>query len=281
MRILLVRIVAVIGLVALLAPGTVAAPRTVLVVCAPGYPGSTDEAQPLLDDFARAAARKAGWSEDDLRAFYYQKEPEGLERLAGSDAGLALVPLPFLLQHARTLDLAPRLDAVQITGGEQIWSLVAKKGAISRPADLTGWELAGRPGYAPAFVRGPILGGWGRLPDDTAITFTSNPLSALRRASTGERIAVILDRTQADALDSLPYGAELEIVTRSKPMPGMILATVGKRLDEASTKQLVDALLRLHKEKPADDIMRSIWLDHFEKVDASAIERARTAFEGG
>lgn len=254
--------------------------RTVLVVCAPGYPGSTEEAQPLLDDFTRAAALKADWPPEALQSVYYQNEADGLERLARPDAGMALVPLPFLLKHERALDLSARLHAIPEVGGDQAWSLVARKGALARPADLAGWELTGRPGYSPAFVRGPILGDWGRPPDDTAVTFTKSPLSALRRAAAGEKIAVILDREQTEALDSLPFGAELEIVTRTGPMPGMILATVGKRLDEASAGRLMDALLRLHQSKKDAEILGAILMSRFDTVDAGAIEKARAAFEG-
>src|SRR5512137_188895 len=74
-----------------------AAAGTTLVVCAPGYPGSTEEAQPAMDAFAAAAGAAAAWPSGDLQAVYFETEAGGIERLAREDAGLALVPLPFFL----------------------------------------------------------------------------------------------------------------------------------------------------------------------------------------
>src|SRR6059036_784782 len=49
------------------ATGAAAGART-LVVCAPGYPGTTEEAQPTMDAFARAAEAAAGWPAGSLHA---------------------------------------------------------------------------------------------------------------------------------------------------------------------------------------------------------------------
>src|SRR5688572_25109398 len=78
-----------------------AAPRapTALVACAPGYPGTTAEAQGAMDTFASALARAAQWPEGSVSAVYYPGEADGLARLDKPDAGVALVPLPFYLAH--------------------------------------------------------------------------------------------------------------------------------------------------------------------------------------
>src|SRR5207247_8991218 len=87
----------VAAVAALVAPAT-AAPSTrapvVIVVCAPGYPGTTAAAQPAMDAFATAAAAAAGWPAGSVGAAYFETAESGLKRLADSDAALALVSLP-------------------------------------------------------------------------------------------------------------------------------------------------------------------------------------------
>jgi len=251
----------------------------VLVVFAPGYPGNTLDAQGTMDGFARAATKAAGWPDGRLQAVYHETLEEGVERLAGTDAVLALVPLPLYLQYAAELDLRPVLDVEKDSGDKEIWSLVARKGAIASPASLSDWELTGMPGYAPGFVRGPVLGNWGNLPESVRITFSGRVLSALRRADSGEPVAVLLDRAQADSLASLPFAAELEVVHRSQPLTAILLCAVGSRLAEADSEALTAGLLALHKSAEGREVLASMQMKRFRPLDRKALQRAEASYQ--
>src|SRR5437870_8109634 len=56
--------------------------RKVIVVCAPGYPGNTVEAQPTMDLFAKYVEKAAGLAPGSLGAVYHETEKGGLDRLA-------------------------------------------------------------------------------------------------------------------------------------------------------------------------------------------------------
>jgi hypothetical protein len=262
-----------------LAPATALAGRT-LVICAPGYPASTQQAQETMDAFAATLAASAGWKESDLSAVFIAEEQTGLDRLSRDDTPVALVPLEFYLRHEKSLGLRPLLQAVQVHGAEEVWSLVAKRGSILSPSSLSAWQITGRPGYAPAFVRGPILGGWGELPADAEIAFTTRPLSALRKAAAGEPIAVLLDKEQAASLDSLPFGAELEVVARSRPLPGVVLALVGDRLVADRVKELRKGLLDLRESKGGAELMKTMRLTRFQELDEELLEQVRLDYAG-
>jgi hypothetical protein len=257
-----------------------AATPVTLVVCAPGYPGSTAEAQAAMDAFAAAAVSAAGWKPGELAAVYFETERGGLDRLAAPDAALALVPLSFFLQHRGSLALEPRLQAVQ-QGGEaaEAWSLVAPTGTVKAPRDLAGWELASLAGWAPRFVRGPALGAWGDLPPTTRITFSPAVLSALRRAAAGEKVAVLLDRAQAAALPTLLFAARLEVVTRSAPLPVSVLAVRRGRLPAARLESLQKALLRLGGAPAGAEALAGVRLSSFVPADLEALTRAERAFD--
>jgi hypothetical protein len=261
--------------------GVAAADPLTLVVCAPGYPGSTAEAQPAMDGLATAAALAASWGRDELRAVYFETEEGGLARLAESDAGLALVTLPFFLEHREALGLEPELLAVPV-GREPLepWTLVAAAGTVARPADLEGWRLVSLAGHSERFVRGPALAGWGALPDGVSIDFSGAVLSSLRRAARGEPIAVLLDPEQAAALPELPFAGDLDVVHRSPPLPVSVLCSVGGRGDPARRAAAVAALAALDGSADAAEALAGVRIDHFEPFDPVTLGAAEAAFAG-
>lgn len=264
-----------------LAGGGAARTETVaIVLCAPGYPGSTLEAQPAMDAFAAAVGEAAGWGKGAVTAVYHETEAAGLARLARPDASAALVPLPFFLEHEVRLKLRPRLQAVP-KGAEpsEVWSLVAGRGKVASAAGLDGWELLSLAAYAPRFVRGPALAGWGVLPGGTRLVHSGAVLSGLRRAASGEKVALLLDRAQTTALATLPFGPDLEVVTRSAPLPGSVLATVSDRLPEARARPLAKALLGLGRRPAEAEALAALRLARFVALDEAGLRRAREAFQ--
>ena len=264
----------------LVAPLSSAADLT-MVVCAPGYPGSTAEAQSAMEGFALAVATAAGWGSEDLAAEYFETEEGGVARLAATDAGLSLVTLPFFLEHCDALDLSPELLAVP-TGrqAEESWSLVAGKGKVRGPEDLDGWQLLSLAGHSERFVRGPALGDWGELPSTLRITFSGAVLSSLRKAARGEKIVVLLDAEQAEALDRLPFAGDLEIVHASPPLPVSVVCSIGDRVSPEKKAELMQALEGLAGRPDAADALAGVRLERFEPANIEALETAEAAFSG-
>jgi len=272
------RVVVALAALALLAPWPTRAgppPRLTLVACAPGFPGTTAEAQPAMDALAAALSRAAPAAEAGLGAVYLPAEAEGVARLGEADAAVALVPLPFFLAQAAALGLTPRLQvAVAGSGALERWSLVARKGRVTRPADLAGFTVLSSAGYAPAFVRGAV-GGWGRLPETAKVAATAQVLSALRKAASGAEVAVLLDGAQAEALATLPFAADLEVVARSAPLPTSLVATVRGRLPAARWSALEKALLGLHADPAGAAALAGVRMTRFLPLDEAALAAAR------
>jgi hypothetical protein len=273
------RIFCCLGLFLLLVPVSQADEPVILVFCAPGYPGNTAEAQPTMDRFAAGVVSAAGWAPGALAAVYHESGPAGVERLKTSDAALAIVTLPFFLKHRKELALEPILSAVAAGEGEGVWSLVAATGRLKGAGDLAGWTVTGLPAYFPALVRGPVLSGWGDLPENTIVQFSSRALSALRKASRGETVAVLLDQPQVEALPSLPFGESLEVVYRSGPFPGSLLCSVNGRLPEERQAELVRGLLALDRQPEGSPLLESIRMERFKRSDPEGIGRIVGAME--
>ena len=223
----------------------IAAAASLLVFCAPGYPGTSDDAQPLVDEFAKTLAGAAGWPGGSLTAVYDASEKSDLTRLAAPEAGLAFVPYPFFVQHGNELHLAPLAQAdVQPAGVQQRWTLVLQKGHAAPPGGLAGLNIISTAGYAPEFVRA-VLHDVGPLPPSTTISATGQVLSALRRTANGDPVAVLLDQEQAGAMASLPFAANLHSAATSPPVPVALIVIVNGRIPQARAQQLQQALLFL------------------------------------
>jgi hypothetical protein len=250
-----------------------------LVTCAPGYPGSTEQAQPTMDDFAAHAAQVAGWSEASLGAVYFNGLEEGLARIEQPDVALVMVPLAFYLEYGDRLDLRPLLEAEMAEDPPKTWTLVTGKGKVTEPASLAGWEITGRGGFSTTFVRNVALEGWGALPDTADVTFSARAVSDLRKASRGEQVAVLLDGEQSAALDSLPFAAELDRVYESGPLPPSLLCAVGEKLAQDKIDELTEGLIGMSKKKAGRDTLSQLRISKFEPVDDAEIERIRELWQ--
>jgi hypothetical protein len=240
-----------------------AASLSTLVFCAPGYPGGGDDAQPLVDQFAKAAVAASGWPAGSLAAVYDPTEDGGLAKLKAADAVLAFVPYPFFVEHAAQLHLMPLVQAdMSDTGPRERWTLVAKAGRISGPASMAGFTLLSVAGYAPDFVRNSALKGWA-LPPDVKIQATGQILSALRRVAAGEPVAALLDQTQAAALPTLPFAAQLQAVTQSPELPVAIIVVVDARVTAARARALQQGLLKMGQGPGGADTLAPLHLRGF------------------
>jgi len=259
----------------ILAALAVTAEPVAFVVCAPGYPGTTGEAQPAMDAFAAALAAQAGFKPGSILGAYYESEKAGAERLARPDVAIAMLSLPFYLQQETPLKLHPQLAAVQ-AGGEatETWSLVARKGRVTSPAALDGWKVVSVAGYAPSFVRG-ALPAFGRLPPGAEVVASGQVLSWLRRAVAGENVALLLDGAQSAALSTLPFAGELEVVARSAPVPSGVVATVGNRLPPERWKAMEKALRALRDSPEGAAALDGIRLRGFVPIDPASLSAVR------
>lgn len=259
-----------------------AAPPVTLVICAPGYPGSTSEAQPNMDVLAKAVSKATGWAPERVAAQYYETEDAGLARLKKPTPLLAMVPLPFYLAHATELKLTPRAQAVEKDGKPAVtWTLVAKKGRVTSAASLAGFNLVSFAAYAPDFIRNVALAKWGPLPADVTFTATGQVLSALRKAANGENVAVLLDPSQAASLPTLPFASELEVVATSPPVPAIVVCAVGSSVGTAAATQLLSGLLKLHQTPEGLSALDAVRLARFVPLDSKGLAAARASYKPG
>ncbi|MDH3627942.1 MAG: phosphate/phosphite/phosphonate ABC transporter substrate-binding protein [Acidobacteriota bacterium] len=241
-------------------------PLNILAI-APGYPGNTEQAQPSMDALARSTEGVADLDDGDVTFTYYEQLDSGLARLKAGDVAAVLVPLPFFFQFADELALTPVLEAIQENGENDSWSLVALKDRISDPASLSGWIVAGKPGYSPEFVRQVALADWGAPPEDVEIQFSERILRDIRKAAAGESVAILLDQFQTASLANLSMARDLEVVTTSIEMPASIFCWVGEGAPSGTRELLESALQRMHSTDDGKEALGGAQLVRFQPLD--------------
>lgn len=242
-----------------------------LVACAPGFPSSSEQAQPSMDRFARALVKSSGVA---IRAAYTPDADDGRARI-DDGAGLALVPAAFFVAYGRELDLRPILGVSYGGATDERWSLVAAKGRVETAADLAGFRVVGLPGYSADYVREVALADFGALPPSVTIEPSGRILSELRRAARGEDLAVLLDTAQSEALAKLPFGEQLEVVSRSRATPGFLLCEVGGRVAPAALERIAAALAAIHEDAAAAEALAEIRVQRFERLEPARLESLR------
>ena len=225
-----------------------------------------------MDSLARALVRAAHMPEGSFAAVYEETEAGGVQRLQQKDSALLLATLPFYLAHEQELGLVARLSAMPQSGQTlERWTLVAGK---ERPASLAGYAVESTAGYSKRFVRAMAP----KLPAAVEIRQTSAVLSALRQAGNGEKVAVLLDGSQAAALATLPFAASLGVVETSAPVPVALIATLRKRMDDARWTALDPVFLRLAEDRSARDALDGVRMAGFVPLEEKALASARAAW---
>ncbi len=77
---------------------------------------------------------------------------------------------------------------------------------------------------------------------------------------------------------SLPAAPQLEVVTRSPPLPVSVLCALGDRLPAARQKALVAALSNLASTPAGAEALAGVRLAGFVPADAKALASAREAY---
>lgn len=232
-----------------------------IVVCAPGQPGSTEEAQPTMDVLAKAVSSKSGGA---FTAIYDPNDSAGAKRLA--ESGLGIVTLPFYLEHVRELGLHARLVAVQ-KGRPALdrWAVVVKKGRAADPSGLKSFTITSAVAFAPGFIRGVVLGG--KAISDVKLKQSTAVLSALRHAADGDPVAVVIDGATEASLATLPFGKDLEIIWHSPSLPAAVIVTIDKKLDDKAWAPLEKAFLALANDAAGAAALDAVRMATFVALD--------------
>ena len=82
------------------------------------------------------------------------------------------------------------------------------------------------------------------------------------------------------AMVPLPFASDLEVVTKSKPLPSGFLCLVDSRLPAPEADKLIKALLHLHQTDSGREILKTMKMTRFKDLDQPALDAIRRSAAG-
>ena len=234
---------------------------TSFVLCIPGGPGSTADAQPVVDRFLKQVNERVNLGTTE--AAYYTDFASCLQQVRKAAANrIVMVPLDVYLRERQAWQLRSvvQVDTAKTSGQ---YHVVASKGETLASLQGKRW-VTGLKLDAP-FLSRIALDGAVVLPSDGFKKVRSS-LSAIKRVAKGRADVVIVDDLQRKSMASLPIAKELAVIYSGPDLPEAIVAVAGK----TPAKKLKKALLSLcqdHKSLCAD-----LRITRFKSVDDKRLQ---------
>lgn len=233
------------------------------VVIQPGQPGTTEDAQPVMDALASYLAQQLG--DGAVVAGRYFNRSEAADAYLAEHAPVwGIVSLGYYLAHREQRCMTPL--ASTRPGGEDsdVWRLlVAGQGAATWDA-LQG-TVSGTMLYEPAVAARLMFdGAVETLPFE--LQGTSRPLRAVRAVLRGKAAGVLLDAPQYRAMQALPAVATLRVLATSAPLPNAAVVVFGEVTP--CHERLRDVLLKMGQDPQAVQLLQLLQTEGFGPADA-------------
>ena len=231
-------------------------------VIQPGQPGTSREAQPVMDSLAAFLQKKIGPGVT-VKGRYFNELDPALDFLHNTPPIWGIVRLGFYSAKARRF----QMTAVASTrpGGyhKDIWRLVVSKDAPDDWKALRGKILGNMPFETDAAACLLFEAPTAQLPLTLSGTF--RPLRSLRRVVRGKATGAVLDRMQYEAVKALPLAKKIKVIHTSRELPMSPVVWFGEPDDK--TKRLTSILLGMKEDKDAENLLKLLQTDGFGPAD--------------
>ena len=231
-----------------------------VLLCFPGGPGSTEQAQPIVDEFLAHLAVLAGW--DNVKGTYINNMRECRAAMkTDTPATVVMVPLDLYLAERESwkLHASASLQNKETAGAYHLVALpgTTLEGLRDQPVQ-TGLKASD-----PFLTRVAFDG---KVDVKTAFKLerTRSARKAVKNVVKQKTSAAILNDVQFNALQSSPKYSTLVSIVAGPTLPGAIVASVGSKSDTLTT-----ALISVCKKHA--EACKKMRITGFSDVDASTL----------
>jgi hypothetical protein len=210
-----------------------------MLLCLPGFPGTSSQAQPYIDKMLRHLEDKLGWERGSMTGVYLPDGDEAASRLASVKPGLALVDPSIYASSHKTLDMQVIAKVVVNGSGPQTYSVITRVDGPADLASLAGKQVVGPVVHDDRYVVNVLLDK--KVPRGSLdLDVQKRPLRALRSVVRGKADAAIVGRAVVEHLGELDFASELRVIHTSKPIPPPAVVVIGEgRKNAAKLKQVL------------------------------------------
>lgn len=265
-----------VAILALLLPASLQARS--LVLCYPGGGVKARDAQPSTEKMLRLVERLGGWKAGTFESFFTAKGDECERWMAEKKPDFAIVTLGYWLDHGSSDGWEPLVQPKVQGKTTEVFRVVVRKGTYRDLDGLKGRSLGGTPLEEPRFVERVVFQGRYRL-SDFQVRPGLQALKALRALNERELEAVILNDQQFRSIDSLPFGAELEAIFASEPIPLMGVVAHTQRTTPEERKRLQKAMQGFCGHPDGKGFCELFGIDAFLPANGSVYDGARALWK--
>ncbi|MDJ0762558.1 MAG: PhnD/SsuA/transferrin family substrate-binding protein [Myxococcota bacterium] len=261
-------------LVVILALGMAVANTRQMLLCLPGFPGTSSQAQPYVDKMLRYLEPKLGWSAGTITGLYLPDGAAASKKLLEVKPGIALVGPSIYAAHQKALRMQV-IAKVEVDGrGAETYAIVTKKDGPSSLAALVGKTIEGTVVHDEKYIYNVLLDQQ-ISPGKIGLKSEIRPLKSLRNVARGRVDGAIVDASVQRHMASLPFADELQVIYTSKPVPPPAVVVMGEGRKHA--EKLKKALVGLCQRPDGQDLCRALMLTSIlaaSDADYKALKKA-------
>lgn len=232
------------------------------VIIQPGQPGTSADAQPVMDALAAYLQKKLG-TDVTIHGRYFNQTEQAAAYLADNRPQWGIVGLGYYLGHAGERCMTPLASTRPGGADSDVWRLVVAKNGPDKWQAVKG-VVSGSMLFEPGIAAGLLFDtSLAELP--FSLEGTVRPLSALRSVLRGKGGAVVLDKPQYDAFQALPMASGIKVLKTSKALPTSAVVAFGPR--GKIHERLRTVLQAMRKDPAAADLLKLLQTEGFGPVD--------------
>ncbi len=232
-------------------------------VIQPGQPGTSLEAQPVMDSLACYVEEKFGGG-ITVKGRFLNDLDQALDYMRNTPPKWGIVRLGFYAQFCRTFPMMALASTRPGGSGKDVWQLIVNLDAPEEWRSLRGNVLGNMLFETDAAAC--ILFGCRSAQLPFKLKGTSRPLSSLRAMIKGKIAGVVLDRLQYEAVKALPLARKIKIILTSEDLPTSPVVWFGH--PDGRTNRLVAILKGMRSDPDADALLGLLQTDGFGPPDS-------------
>ncbi len=245
-------------LVLLLATSVFAGGRFDFVIIQPGQPGTTVEAQPVMDSLAEYMSIKLGTA---VKGVYYNDLGLAIDYLGKNKPAWGITGLTFFKSYEDKFKMHPVASTLPQGLDKDIWRLIVPADGPDSIKDVKG-SVYGSMLYAPA-ARSILVSG--SEESSFEMEGTHKALRMLRKVNKGKAAGVCLDAVQYSVIAGSSRYANTKVIFESAKLPNSPVVWFGDTTDDALRLQGV--LLDMKKDPAAADLLKLLQTEGFKPAD--------------
>lgn len=230
----------------------------------PGGQGSSEQAQPLLDQFAEVLKTSSG-GKLEAKVKYFSKIEEGETFLNAGKAAAGILAEDLFLEQGKKWQAKVLLRTQMLPSGDgknQYVVLGPKNTVLPTSGEIA--LISSRPLNA-SYIKEQLFPQWNT---SVQVKASSNVVGTLRKVGMGQDQAfVLLDQFEFANVSRLKtaWVAGLKELARSQTVPSAPLVVFGERLDAATRNQLKSALLKMGQQPQGKEVLNLLRLKGFQE----------------